>query len=222
MFSLMEDTTIKDILKTVESAYQQGDFQGAISTLEKNQIHVTPGLWHYNMGTLYAKLENFPLARYHFLMSDMEGYTNKDLIKNKKIVEEKLDIPKHEKMLSTSDYFIRGSVEATHGIFTMVCLLIIICGVFLSFRRSNFKAFRFSLVLSCLVLVINFWVQNWKKFIVLEGQVLHEGPSSIFLSNQEVPPGTMIVVLEKDDWLRVLYPSQYGGWIKHNGIRKLK
>ena len=122
MYSLMEDTTIKDILKTVESAYQQGDFQGAISTLEKNQIHVTPGLWHYNMGTLYAKLENFPLARYHFLMSDMEGYTNKDLIKNKKIVEEKLDIPKHEKMLSTSDYFIRGSVEATHGIFTMVSL----------------------------------------------------------------------------------------------------
>jgi hypothetical protein len=218
----MEDTIIKDILKTAEALYHRGDYQGALRVLENHQVHLPKGLWHYNMGTLNAKLENLPLSRYHFIMADIEGFTNKDLIKNKLLVEKKLDVPRHEKSLSISDYLMRGSLEATYGIFTTISLFLILCGIFLSIRKSNLKAMKFPLIFSLFFLLFNFWVLSWEKYIVMENLNIHEGPSSIFLTNQELPSGVMIVVKEKEDWLEILYPSQYAGWIRNTGIRSLK
>ena len=218
----MEDTTIKDNLKTVEALYHQGDYQGAIRLLENNQIHMSAGLWHYNMGTLYAKLEKLPLSRYHFIRADFDGYSSKDFIKNKKIVETKLDIPRYEKSLSIVDYLLKGSLEATQGFFTMLSLSMIVVGLYLAWRRTNLKAFVFSVIFSFFILIFNFWVQNWKKFIVVENQTLYEGPSSIFSSNNELPAGVMVIVLEKDDWLKIVYPSRFSGWIKNAGIRELR
>ena len=218
----MEDTINKDMLKTAEALYHQGDYQGALRVLENHQVQLPKGLWHYNMGTILAKLEKLPLSRYHFIMADNGGYTNKDLIKNKLIVEEKLDVPRNEKSLTISDHFISGSLEATHGIFTTISLFLILTGIFLSIRKSNLKSMKFPLVLSLFFLIFNFWVINWEKYLVMENQKIHDGPSSIFLTNQELPSGVMIVVDEKEGWLKILYPSQYKGWIKNAGIRSLK
>ena len=218
----MEDKIIKDILKNVGALYDKNDYQGAIHLLEKNKIHVSPGVWHYNLGTLYAKLENFPISRYHFMMADLKGYSEKSLFNNKKIVEEKLEIEGHEQSHTLTDYLIKGSIEASYGLLTTLSMMMLVSGIFVSFRKSNLKLLKFWAFASVLILIFNFWVQSWKKGIIIESQILHDGPSSLFISNNELPLGLMIVVLEKDDWLKIVFPSRYRGWIKNNGIRILE
>jgi len=32
----------------------------------------------------------------------------------------------------------------------------------------------------------------------------------------------MLVVVEKDGWLQIIYPSRYQGWVKPEGMKELK
>ena len=203
----MEDTTIEGVLKTVASLYSQKNYGEALKLLESNKAEISSGVWHYNMGTIYAKTENLPLARFHLIMAEELGLTNKDQASNLEMVEVKLGVDKNESALSTSDYLIKGSLKASEGILTAVGLLLIVLAVIL-------------LALSCTGL--NLWIHSWKRMIVIEPRVIQEGPSAIFREQGELPVGTMIIVKAQGDWLNIVYPSRYEGWVKSNGFKELE
>jgi hypothetical protein len=218
----LEDTTIEDILKTVETLHHQKDYAGALRALETHQGEVSPGLWHYNMGTIYGKLEKLALARFHILMADKAGYSSKVLFDNKNLIEEKLDIPKLEKPLSIEDYLVKGSLIASQGLFTMMSLLLLIAGIISIKKKANVKIYSGFLFLSVMLIGLNFWVHSWNKMVVIEAQPIHEGPSAIFSAQEELPSGVMLVTIQSGEWLEVIYPTRFSGWIRKTGLKELK
>lgn len=218
----MEDTTIENMLKTVESAFAQQDYLGALKILEKHQNEISPGIWHYNVGTIYGKLGNYPLSRYHLIMADENGLSTKEVISNRNLVEEKLDIARYEKPISWSDYLIKAGMASSHGLLTSLSLLLIIVALLSFWKKQQFKIFSVVLAIGIAVMGLNWWIHSWSRSIVLSGQPLHEGPSAIFEAKDEVPVGVLLVTIEKEGWLQIIYPSRFQGWIKNKGLKELE
>jgi hypothetical protein len=218
----LEDTTIEDVLKTVEALYAQKDYQKALETLTANKGIISEGVWHYNVGTVYGKLENWPMARYHLLMAEWEGLSSQEAIANKKFVEEKLDTPKLERPLSPSDFFVKGGIESSHGILTTVSLVIVVIGLLISWKRKSLKILSSSVIVSLMFVGLNFWIQSWDKLIVTNSQIIKDGPSEIFAAKDEIPVGLMIVGTKKGEWVEIVYPSRFQGWIKFTGLKELE
>lgn len=217
----MEDTTIEDLLQTVEKFYAQKDYANALKTLESGKGKISQGLWHYNMGTVYGKLGDWPMARYHLLEALEDGYSDQPVLINKSLVEEKLGVVKLEKPLSVIDHAVNAGLGASHGILTSVSLLLLIFGLVIYFKKSSFKLFICLLLFSSSALLLNWWITSWNKSVVITAQSIHEGPSSIFGSRSELPPGIFIVTKKNGEWLKIIYPSRFQGWIKNAGLKEL-
>lgn len=193
-----------------------------MKALEENKAAIAPGIWHYNMGTIYGKLENYPLSRFHFMMAELEGFSTKELFQNKELVETKLDIQKLEKPLTVSDYLRKGSLIGSQGIFTLLSLVLIILAVVSVWKKESLKVFTSLLVTAGVLLGVNFWVNAWNKSIVITSQTIHDGPSVIFSSTNELAPGVMLITSKEGEWLKVVYPSRFAGWIKNTGLKELE
>lgn len=219
----MEDTTIEDVLKTVQALYDQKDYRGAIHLLEEKSSYVSPGLWHYNMGTLNAKIDDLPFARFHFLMAEKYGYSSTELNSNKKLVEVKLETEKYEKPIATRDYLIKGSLEASDGgIFTMLSFLLIIVSIIFAIKKTALKYVMITLMASFVFLGLNFWVQSWDEFVVINSSTIYDGPSTIFETQNEIPAGVMLVASREGKWLKIFYPSRFIGWVDEVNLKELK
>lgn len=218
----MEDTTIEDVLKTVEALYAQKDYQKALETLAANKGKISESVWHYNVGTVYGKLENWPMARYHLTLAEWEGLSSKEVISNKHYIEMKLDTDKHERPISPSDYFVKGGIASSQGILSSVSLFFVLVGLIVFWKKKSIKALSACLALALMVVGINFWIHSWDKMIVVTTQVIKDGPSEIFGQRDELPVGLMIVGKKKDNWIEITYPSRYQGWIKDTGLKELK
>jgi uncharacterized membrane protein (UPF0136 family) len=217
----LEDTTIEDVLKTVEALYAQKDYQKALETLAANKGKISESVWHYNVGTVYGKLENWPMARYHLTLAEWEGLSSKEVISNKNFVETKLDAQKLERPLSASDYFVKGGIQSSQGILSSLSLFVVLIGLIVFWKKKSIRALVASLVVAGIVLGVNFWIHSWDKMIVVSTQVIKDGPSEIFGAREEIPVGLMIVGTKKGDWVEVIYPSRYQGWIKFTGLKEL-
>jgi hypothetical protein len=218
----LEDTTIEDVLKTIETYHNQKDYAAALSTLKQNQGKIAPAVWHFNMGTIQAKLENLPLARYHLLMAEEEGLSSSALVNNKILVETKLDVSRYEDASGTSDYLVKAGLLASQGILTSLSLLFVIFGIISLWKRARLKLSASLFITTLTILGLNWWIQSWNKVIVLTPQVVHEGPSGIFEGLTEVPEGVMLIISHHDGWARIIYPSRFQGWIKSAGFKELK
>ncbi len=218
----MEDTTIEDVLKTVEKLYSQKDYSGALQLLEKSSQKIGEGLWHYNMGTVLGKLDKLPEARYHFLMSELHGFHSKELSLNQEIVESKLSVTKFENPLTVTDYIARGGLIGAQGYFTSIALLFLVIAIWMLRKKDRFKSSLFYFSVSVIFVGLNFWVNRWDKSIVVAPKVIHDGPSSIFGERGELPLGLMLITTENEDWIKIIYPSRFEGWIKRDGLKELR
>lgn len=218
----MEDTTIEDVLKTVEALYAQKDYQKALETLAANKGKISESVWNYNVGTVYGKLENWPMARYHLTLAEWEGLSSKEVISNKNFVESKLDTQKLERPLSPSDYFVKGGIASSQGILSSLSLLIVLIGLAVFWKKKSIKALGASLAMAAIVVGLHFWIHSWDKMIVVTTQAIKEGPSEIFGQRDELPVGLMVVGTKKGDWFEIIYPSRFQGWIKDSGLKELK
>lgn len=217
----MEDTTIEDVLKTVETFYARKEYQKALELLEANREKISSGLWHYNMGTVHAELGNLPLARYHLQKAELEGFSSKEVINNKELVEERLEISRLEQPLTGEDYIIQTGLTGAQGIFMTISICLIIVGIIALWKKSSIKTLLGTVFLALIFMGLNFWVTSWDKKIVMKTQPVHEGPSAIFEARSELPPGLMIVTEKKGEWLKIIYPSRFKGWIKETGLKEL-
>jgi hypothetical protein len=218
----LEDTISKDVLKTFQDFYVQKDYANALLVLEKNQSDLAPGLWHYNVGTVKASEGRWAEARLHFLKARELGFKTHANESNLKLTEEKLEVGRLEKPLSTTDYLIKGALWAKEGAFTTISLLVLVIALWNLRRKKSFQMAAIYAVMMALPLLLNFWVNSWSRQIVIEPQLVQEGPSVIFGGKNELPAGVMVVTRHKGDWLEIIYPSRFAGWIKSAGLKAME
>lgn len=218
----MEDTIKETVLKTFADYYAKGDFLNAWLELEKHRDSISPGLWHFNAGTLKAKMSQPAEARFHFLRSRSEGFRSKDLETNLTMIEDQLEIAVAEKPLEVSDYGIKFALWAQHGFFTTISLLILIGGLLILKQQKKFIVLVTTVFLMMIPVGANFWVNSWDKAVNLSALEVLEGPSVIFPSRGELPPGVLLITRKAGEWYEILYPSRFRGWVKGTGVKELE
>ncbi|HXH73704.1 MAG TPA: hypothetical protein VNJ08_01975 [Bacteriovoracaceae bacterium] len=209
-------------MKTFEDFYVKKDYSNALKFLQKHAGELPPGLLHYNLGTVYSQMENWALARYHFLQAHESGFSLPALTINQEAVEKRLEIDRLENPQSASDYLIKASLFAKEGIFTSMSLIFLVLGLLILKKNPNFKKVMLWTLLVVSPVGLNYWVDSWPRLVVTEPQALSEGPSAIFNTNGELPAGVMIIVRGKGDWQEVIYPSRFTGWVKTSALKKLE
>lgn len=218
----MEDTTIEDVLKTFQDFYVKKDYDNALLTLQKEGEQLSPGLYHYNLGTVYAKKGDFPMARYHLLQSEKHGFSGSDLYQNLNLVETELEIGKLEEPVSATDQLVRVADFVSDGILTSLSLLILIFGLLSLKKQRSWGKIVIFLVLFLIPLSMNWWINSWPRAINIEEQEILEGPSAIFSPTGELPAGVMVIAEDNGVWSKIIYPTRYSGWTKSKRLKKLE
>ena len=209
-------------MKTFEGFYLKKDYVNALKTLEGQQKDIDLGLWHYNMGTVLAEMNNWPMARLHFLLSEKSGLNTKQLNQNLLLVEEKLDLTRLEKPLSTSDYLLKASFVAADGPLVTLGFLMLAVGLYFLKKKPSLKSAAIFVVAVFTPLMLDLWIDAWPRQIVTSNKVIYEGPSALFSPLGELPQGVMILSNKKDGWEEIIYPSRFAGWIKPEDLKSLE
>jgi hypothetical protein len=210
------------VLKTVEALYQKKDYQEALKVLLTNRREISPGIWNYNIGTVYGKLGNDALARFHFLKAEAEGFVTEEVVTNKKLVEKNLDVEKLESPISLSDYLIKGGLVAGEGIFTFFALVFALIALWRILKKKALAASMSLAGMALALLLMDWWVDSWNRVVVVGPQLTYDGPSAIFQVSDELPRGVLLVTEEKDGWSKIIYPSRFQGWMKRTGVMELE
>lgn len=219
---LWEDTTIENALKTFEDFYLKKDFPNALLTLEKNQDQIEQGLWHYNMGTVLGEMNNWPMARFHFILAEASGLHSKELSQNQQLAEEKLEVSRLEKPLDSSDYLIKASMVLSEGPLITLSLVFLVIGLWLLKKVPSIKRAAVFLLAVLSPLALDFWIDSWPRKIVTNVVPIYEGPSALFGVKGELPSGVLLLTNTKGEWEKVIYPSRFEGWIKTEGLKRLE
>lgn len=210
----MEDSFIEDVIRSFREFYEQKDYANAELVLRKNADEMSPALWNYNLGTVLAQKNELAEARVHFLKAKALGFRSDALAGNLSIVEEKLEVSKWEQPLSLEDYSKSAALFAQGGLFTTLALIVLVLGLVHYLRTRVTKLIPLYALLMLVPLGMNLWVGQWESYIVRSPQPVLEGPSAIFAPVGEIPAGVRILTNKKDDWLRIVYPSRFAGWIR--------
>lgn len=217
----MEDTTIEDILKTFENFYVQKDYENALLTLQKHEKNLPDDFFNFNLGTVYLKMENWPLARFHLLKASESGFRGQGLSQNLFMAESKLHINQIEKPLNATDFLIKGAFIISGELLTTFSLVILFAGMLILKKKASLARVLILGTLVMLPIGVNFWIKSWPKSIVIESQPIFDGPSGIFRSVGELSSGTLILTWKNGDWYKVIYPSRFQGWITKKGLKEL-
>jgi hypothetical protein len=209
-------------LKAFADYYAKGDYPNARNELVKAREKISPGLWHFNMGTVEAKLLKPAEARYHFLEAEMKGVDDSRLGQNLKLVEDELEVGKLEKPLEYEDYAVKFGLWAQNGFLTMLSLLIFLGGLLLLRREKKVSVFIIACVVAALPLGAKFWISSWNKSVTLTPHEVLEGPSAIFASRGELPVGVMVITKRSGEWKEIIWPSRFRGWVKSEGLKELE
>lgn len=180
------------------------------------------GLWHYNMGTVLGEMNNWPLARFHFILAEEKGMDSKDLQQNKTLAEKQLEIQRLEQPLDTSDYLIKASLVAAQGPLVTLSLLLLVVGLWLLKKAPTFKSAVLFVMTVSSPLLLDLWIDSWPKKIVTTVKPIYEAPSALFEIRGEMPAGVMVLTNKKGEWEEVIFPSRFSGWIKSDGMKTLE
>lgn len=218
----MEDTTIEDVLKTFEAYYAQKDYAKSLEILKAKASAFEKDNWEYNMGTVLARMENFPEARFHLLQAEKLGLSAPGLDQNLSLVEEKLEVPRLEKSLNTQDYALKAGLVLSEGYFSTLSLLGLVVGILVLKSKFSWKRVLGFVFLISAPLALNFWITSLDQFVAVKPANLQEGPSLIFSKVGDVPAGIRLVGKADGSWIKIIYPSRFSGWVKSSELKILE
>lgn len=209
-------------MKTFEDYYLKKDYPNALLTLEKNQSAMDIGLWHYNLGTVFGKMNNWPMARFHFILAETSGLHSKELNQNQQLVEEKLEVEQLEKPMGTTDYLIKAGFIAADGPLLSLGFLFLAVGLWVLKKKPTIKSAAIFVLAVVTPLMLDVWIDSWPKKIVVTPKPIFDGPSALFNTRGDLPAGIVIMTNTKDDWEEIIFPSRFSGWIKSDGLKRLE
>ncbi|HXH32050.1 MAG TPA: hypothetical protein VNJ01_14675 [Bacteriovoracaceae bacterium] len=209
-------------MKTFEGHYARKEYAEALKVLNDQKDNLSQDLWHYNLGTTYAQLKEFPLARFHLLTAQKQGFSQAGLYQNLEIVEANLETTRLERSLSAGDNLFKAGIIISDGILVTLSLLAIAVGVWFIKKKPSLRLIVLIISVVLLLVGFNHWLISLPRSIVMENQALYEGPSAIFQGKDEVPAGVLVITEDEGQWKRIIFPSRFEGWVKSTGLKELQ
>ena len=208
----------------MEQHYAGGDFAAARKLLMEKKDTLSEGLFHYNLGTLYAKEGNWALGRFHLEKAFSKNFANRMLFNNLEVVKSELNVLE----LGQGGSFSERSVDTSLSLppaswlsLTLVMLLLWIISIKKRWLAGNLWRGIGLLVALIPLLYSQIYLERMRYAIVLEDTQIHEGPSDIYADSGIVRGGSKIIVGKSNNGrYLILYPELLSGWIheRHLGF----
>jgi hypothetical protein len=204
-----------NLTQKLTDLYSQKNYSGFIDELLRSKDQLPESLFHYNLGTAYAKLEKFPIAKFHFEKSIKLGSIEPKILNNLSYVRQKINVFDLDNSSSFIDRFygilLMIPWEAVFIFFTILVLLL-----FLKKQLRNKKNVTVLAVIPFLITGIFYAYSSNKNYaIAFEDIEVREGPSEIFEVSNRVPQGAKLLLSEyQNGWFLISRPREYLGWVK--------
>ena len=204
-------------MEELEKFYTQGKFEAARELLMARKDTLPEGLFHYNLGTLYAREGNLALGRYHLEKALSENFANKMLFNNLKTVKAELNVSDLGESENLSARMIDASLSLPPGIWLTFTLLLLL-GLILAVRKKIVCGVVlpgiFFILAAIPLLYSQIYLNKMHHAVVLQDAEIYEGPSRIYSSAGVVRGGSKIIVGHSSNkQYLILYPQTLSGWI---------
>lgn len=218
----MADFNTNEILKSLEALYLQKNYEEATSLLIKNRSDLDPGLFHYNLGTVYAKWGNLAAGRYHLEKSIKTGFVNSASLNNSQYVKEQLAVDDLGSSQKYSDQWMNTTLGLPVSLFVSFALVMAIVALALKKYGDKIKNWGVACLIVLGVAPLLYKVGYLGKVnyaILLEEGVLREGPSRIFDQKAALNPGTKVIITKYDNgWYFISNPVHLSGWVERKNL----
>ena len=205
-----------------ENLYLKKDYKGALDLLLQNKKQLNSGIFHYNLGTIYSKMGDFPAARLNLEKSIKEGYINSASINNLAYIKSQLQADDISTSSSLPDQFMNGALSFPPAAYLSLSLIFLLVGIVLLKSKKLFKKSSialFILLMTAPMIFSELYLSKINYAVAFKDVVLYEGPSKIFGEKGKVRAGSKIILGEyKDGWFYVKFPISLVGWINKDQI----
>jgi hypothetical protein len=217
------NTTVTSTKKgSFDELYLKKNYKGAAQYLLKNKQHIDSGIFHYNLGTVYAKMGNQASARFHLEKAVSEGYINSSSLNNLTFVKSQLQVDDLSTSTNLPDQFVNTMTSIPMaGYFSMTLFLVLVFTLMIRLKKIQKKWLMIVVLLLSLtpVLISQLYVENIHYAVVLKEVPLYEGPSKIFSEKGKVRAGSKVVLGQlKDGWFYIEFPISLSGWISKDQL----
>lgn len=221
-----DNLIMSEVLKSLESLYIEGRYADAIELLAQSKDLLSAGQFHYNMGTLYLKMDEIGMARHQLEQAVNEGFLHTAALNNLQMVKQNLTAVDISLSQSVMDqiYNILYSIPFD-GYLAISLLLLVIC--FFVMKKKLPSRWVISVPLFVIVLLsayLNFYELERKNMgIALQEVEVFEGPSEIYKKKFSLSSGVKILLgQESDGWRYVERPVHFSGWVKVDSLGLLR
>lgn len=219
----MEDSNISNLFKSLESHIEKQEFDEAIGLLKANYEKFDSGVYHYNLASIYAQKQELVKSRIHYEEAMNNGYVSPELKASLRKVRESLDIVEAEKPENTLDYLHYSVIETPIQMFVTVLLLTLILIIVGMKKTSGAVKVILSLLIMLPGIIGYIYYSKTEVVILQQDKIVRSGPSKIFEEVHVMPKGMKVLMGRSySDFLEVVYPSTYKGWVEKNGYYHLR
>ena len=188
----------------------------------QNKQQLSSGIFHYNLGTVYSKLGDFPAARFHLEKAIKDGYINSASLNNLTFVKAQLQVDDISTSVALPDQMMNVALTIPPAAYLSLTLLLVLLGLVLLKSKRLFKKISigiFILIALTPMLFSEFYISKINYAIAFKDISLYEGPSKIFSEKGKVRAGSKVILGEyKEGWFYVKFPLSLTGWINKDQL----
>ena len=211
--------------------YKNEKFDKIRKELKENPIESQA--WHFNLGTIYLKLQSFGSARAHLEIA--YSFNNNNYIKNNLLIARKElsniiginNLDPASRVFEKFGNILKGStLRGLIGIFLIILSIFLIKP--LKKEKSFKKAILYKKPIILLILILITLSMSLAKIIshkeafLKSDSILRSGPGSNYLEIKSLPSGVKVRVTgkslksrdKKEVWQQIRYDKSMLGWIK--------
>ena len=211
-----------EISKSLEGLYLKGEFAEAQKVLLANKDQFSPGLFHYNLGTVLMKMGNHAAGRYHLEKALKNGYVDTKVFHNLSVAKSHLGVSDVENSGNPFDAILSFSLDIPFSLYLTLTLIFALCLALLMKLKMLVRWSRVGICFAFVLLPVlyySFFLSRFNFAIALSDAPLREGPSQIYAELSKVKAGSKFIIGESQDgWYYIKSPSTMTGWIKKDDL----
>ncbi|MDD4974495.1 MAG: tetratricopeptide repeat protein [Bacteriovorax sp.] len=210
------------VSSTFEELYLKKDYKGAANNLLQNKQQLNSSIFHYNLGTVYSKMGDYPAARFHLEKAIKEGYINSSSLNNLTYVKSQLQVDDISTSTNLPDQLMNTALTIPPAAYSSFSLILLLLGITLLKSKKLIKktsiVFFVALILAP-VLFSQGYLNKINYAVAFNDVPIYEGPSKIFSEKGKVKAGSKIILGEyKEGWFYIKFPISLAGWISKDQL----
>jgi tetratricopeptide (TPR) repeat protein len=205
-----------------DELYLKKDYKGAANYLLQNKQQLNSGIFHYNLGTVYSKMGDYPAARFHLEKAIKEGYINSSSLNNLTYVKAQLQVDDLTTSTELPDQLMNTVLTIPPAAYFSFSLILLLLGITLLRSKKLIKKTGIGFFIVLIVAPVFFSQRYLDKInyaVAFKDVAIYEGPSKIFTEKGKVRAGSKIILGEyKEGWFYIKFPISLAGWISKDQL----